>query len=152
MLQLPPVRRDSKPPQSMPCSRAGTTVPGLRGGFGVLDGAGQSHRSRTGLLACKVHPHMRHKNFCGARAHVSIHAAGGQISGHHWVELFLEGRITKEMRLLQNFHCTASPCHMNGAEWVKHFISRLLYISHGQWVLRNFTLHDQTRGYLRLQD
>ena len=41
---------------------------------------------------------------------------------------------------------------MNGAEWVKHFISRLIYISHGQYVLRNFTLHDQTRGYLRLQD
>ena len=41
---------------------------------------------------------------------------------------------------------------MNGADWVKNFISRLLHISHGQWVLRNFTLHDQTRGYLRLQE
>ena len=41
---------------------------------------------------------------------------------------------------------------MNGAEWVKYFISRLLHISHGQWVLRNFTLHNQTRSYLWLKD
>ena len=40
---------------------------------------------------------------------------------------------------------------MNGAEWVKHFISRLLHISHGQWVMWSFTVHDQTRGYLWLQ-
>ena len=31
-------------------------------------------------------------------------------------KLFLEGRITKEIRLLQNFHCAASPCWMNGTE------------------------------------
>ena len=67
-------------------------------------------------------------------------------------KLFLEGRIAKEIRLLQTFHCSASPCRMNGDDWVKNFISRLLHISHGQWVLRNFTLHDQTRGYLRLQE
>ena len=59
---------------------------------------------------------------------------------------------SRKIRLLQNFHCAASPCRMNGAEWVNHFISRLLHISHGQWVLQNFTLHDQTRGYLWLQD
>ena len=67
-------------------------------------------------------------------------------------KLFLEGQITKEIRLLQNFHCAVSPCHTNGAEWVKHFIFRLLHISHVQWVLRNCTLYNQTRGYLRLQD
>jgi hypothetical protein len=67
-------------------------------------------------------------------------------------KLFLKGRITKKIRLLQTFQCSASPCQMNGAEWVKHFFSRLLHISHGQWVLRNFTLHNQTRGYLRLQE
>ena len=31
-------------------------------------------------------------------------------------KLFLEGRITKEIRLLQNFHRVASPCRINGAE------------------------------------
>lgn len=65
---------------------------------------------------------------------------------------FMEGRITTEIRFYQSFHCAASPCRMNGDEWTKHFISRLLQISHGQWVLRNFTLHDQTRGYIRLRD
>ncbi len=40
---------------------------------------------------------------------------------------------------------------MTGDNWMKHFIGRLLRISHLQWLYRNFTLHDKTRGYLRLQ-
>jgi hypothetical protein len=34
---------------------------------------------------------------------------------------------------------------------MKHFIGRLLLISHLQWLYRNFTLHDKSRGYLCLQ-
>ena len=64
--------------------------------------------------------------------------------GHH--------RLEKNPGGKENFHCAASPCRMNGAEWVNHFIPRILHIFQGQWVLQNFTLHDQTRGYLRLQE
>lgn len=41
---------------------------------------------------------------------------------------------------------------MNGEDWIKTFISRLLNISNAQWALRNFSLHDPTRGYLRLRE
>ena len=44
-----------------------------------------------------------------------------------------------------------SDCRMTGEDWMKHFIGKLLQISHSQWLYRNFTLHDKTRGYLRLQ-
>ncbi len=34
---------------------------------------------------------------------------------------------------------------------MKHFIAKLLQVLHSQWLYRNFTLHDRTRGYLLLQ-
>jgi hypothetical protein len=40
---------------------------------------------------------------------------------------------------------------MTSNDWMKHFIGRLLLISHSQWLYRNFTLHNKLRGYLRLQ-
>ena len=68
-----------------------------------------------------------------------------------WVE-FLHGKVSVEIAKLQRFHCAASPCRMNGTDWMKHFVSHLLHISHSQWLYRNFTLHDTTRGYLRLKE
>jgi len=53
---------------------------------------------------------------------------------------------------VQQLHCSTYPGMLNGEDWMKKFISHLLHISHSQWILRNFTLHDRTRGYLRLQD
>ena len=41
---------------------------------------------------------------------------------------------------------------LTGEDWMKKFISHLIHISHSQWIFRNFTLHDHTRGYLRLQE
>ena len=35
---------------------------------------------------------------------------------------------------------------------MKHFVSHLLHILHSQWLYRNFTLHNTTRGYLRLKE
>ncbi len=40
---------------------------------------------------------------------------------------------------------------MTSNNWMKHLIGRLLLISYSQWLYCNFTLHDKSRGYLRLQ-
>jgi hypothetical protein len=40
---------------------------------------------------------------------------------------------------------------MTSNDWMKHFIGRLLLISHSQWLYHNFTLHNKSRGYLHLQ-
>ena len=44
-------------------------------------------------------------------------------------------------------------CHrINGEQWVKQFISKLLHVTHIQWIFRNFTLHDKQRGWLRRKE
>jgi hypothetical protein len=41
---------------------------------------------------------------------------------------------------------------MNGDDWMRGFISRLIHILHSQWLLQNFTLHDQAVGLCSLKD
>ena len=67
-----------------------------------------------------------------------------------WRE-FTEGKITKDVAELQRTNCAGAPCRMNGDDWMKHFISRILQITHSQWIFRNITLHDKMRGTLRLK-
>ena len=37
---------------------------------------------------------------------------------------------------------------LNGEDWTKQFISKLLQITHSQWIYRNVSLHDRQQGYL----
>ena len=37
---------------------------------------------------------------------------------------------------------------LNGADWAKQFISKILHITHSQWIFHNFSLHDNRNGYL----
>ena len=67
-----------------------------------------------------------------------------------WVE-FMHGRISKEIRTIQQAHCAMSSCRMNGNDWVHKFVAHLLHLSHSQWIYRNFILHDQVNGYLKLK-
>ena len=67
-----------------------------------------------------------------------------------WEE-FLHGRVSVEIAKIQMAHCAMSPCRMNGNDWMKQFASQLVNISHAQWVYRNFTLHDKSKGLLHLQ-
>ena len=80
----------------------------------------------------------------------SLREAGQQQDLIGW-QAFMEGKVAKAFGTLQSFHCSASPCHMNGKDWMKKFITHLLHISHSQWLVRNFTLHEAHRGYLQLQ-
>jgi hypothetical protein len=67
-----------------------------------------------------------------------------------WVE-FLHGKVSVAIAEIQEIHCKLSSCQMTSDDWMKHFIGRLLLISHLQWLYHNFTLHNKSRGYLRLQ-
>jgi hypothetical protein len=67
-----------------------------------------------------------------------------------WVE-FLHGKESVALAKIQEIHCKLSSCRMTSNDWMKHFIGRLLLISHSQWLYRDFTLHNKLRGYLRLQ-
>ena len=67
-----------------------------------------------------------------------------------WRE-FMEGKISKEIVSIQRLHCARSPGTMNGDDWTRHFLGRILQLSHSQWIFRNITLHDRSRGILKLQ-
>ncbi len=37
---------------------------------------------------------------------------------------------------------------LNGSDWTKQFISKILQITHSQWIYCNISLHDRRQGYL----
>ena len=65
---------------------------------------------------------------------------------------FTEGRVPKRLRRLQTTHCRLASCQMTGDDWMKAFIGRVVHITHSQWIYRNYTLHERSRGYLRLKE
>ena len=62
---------------------------------------------------------------------------------------FMEGRISKSFYTIQSWYLSDSQSYMNGQDWTKKFISKILQISHSQWIFRNISFHDEKLGYLR---
>ena len=59
---------------------------------------------------------------------------------------FIEGRVSREFLDIQNLHL-GSGCHkINGEQWVRQFIIKILRITHNQWIFRKFTLYDKQKG------
>ena len=65
---------------------------------------------------------------------------------------FMEGRICLHFADIQHNHLCSSDSLLNVDMWMRTFISKLLHITHSQWILRNFMLHDAAAGFLRLKD
>jgi hypothetical protein len=60
----------------------------------------------------------------------------------------MEGYILIHFYEIQNFYLAMSSSFLNGANWAKQFILKLLHITHSQWIFRNISLHDRINGYL----
>ena len=61
----------------------------------------------------------------------------------------MEGRISKKFWSMQSIHLALSDGHLNGKEWTKGFISRILKITQSQWFYRNVSFHDKQHGYAK---
>jgi len=61
---------------------------------------------------------------------------------------FMEGCISTHFYFIQHYHLSLSGSYLNGSDWTKSLISKLLHITHMQWIYRNFTLHDKLCSYL----
>jgi hypothetical protein len=61
---------------------------------------------------------------------------------------FMEGYISTHFYEIQNFHLTMSSSFLNGADWAKQFMSKILHVTHSQWILHNISLHNKINGYL----
>jgi hypothetical protein len=59
---------------------------------------------------------------------------------------FLEGMISKEITGIQQQHYALSGSRLSLERWSSELIMRLLEITHGQWVYRNFIVHDPVSG------
>jgi hypothetical protein len=62
---------------------------------------------------------------------------------------FMEGYISCHFYNIQRFHLSMSSSYLNGSDWTKTFISKILQITHSQWIYRNISLHKKKHGYLR---
>ena len=76
---------------------------------------------------------------------------GAELDEIGW-RAFTEGRVPKRLQRMQTMHCQLSSCRMTGDDWVKGFIGRVVHLTHSQWIYRNYTLHERSRGYLRLKE
>jgi hypothetical protein len=60
----------------------------------------------------------------------------------------MEGCISTHFYFIQHYHLAFSGRYLNGSDWTKSLISKLLQITHSQWIYQNFTPHDKLCGYL----
>jgi hypothetical protein len=56
--------------------------------------------------------------------------------------------LQKNFYTIQSFHLAMSSSYLNGKDWTRQFISRMLHLTHLQWIFRNISLHDKTNGFL----
>jgi hypothetical protein len=61
---------------------------------------------------------------------------------------FMEGYILTHFYKIQNFHLAMSSSYLNGSNWTKQFISKLLHITYSQLIFLNISLHNKIKGYL----
>ena len=64
----------------------------------------------------------------------------------------MEGRVSLKISSLQRSHLTLTGSRLSTKRWMSQFISKLLHITHSQWIFRNFMLHDKSMGLLRLKE
>jgi hypothetical protein len=65
---------------------------------------------------------------------------------------FMEGHISTHFYAIQSFHLAVSSSYLNGEDWTKQFISRILQITHSQWIFQNVSLHDRNRTHRYLHN
>ena len=63
--------------------------------------------------------------------------------GWRW---FLEGMISKKITNIQQQSCALNGSHMSLEKWCSGLITWLLEITHGQWLYRNYVVHDPVSG------
>ncbi len=62
--------------------------------------------------------------------------------------IFTKGYISPHFFAIQQHHLAIASSYLNGADWRIQFVSKILQITHSQWIYRNISLHDKWQGYL----
>ena len=56
---------------------------------------------------------------------------------------FMEGNVSKGFCNIVRLQMLTRESYLTAEDWTKKFISRLLQISHGQWLYRNAVVHER---------
>ena len=65
-----------------------------------------------------------------------------------WKNL-MEGRISRHFFDIKHECLTLGKHRIDAEQWTRQSISKILHITHSQWIFRNFALHDKQKGWLR---
>ena len=63
----------------------------------------------------------------------------------------MEGKVAKQFLKIQRIHILSSNTLLTPQAWIRIFISKILDISHAQWIYRNYSKHHHQKGMLQLQ-
>jgi hypothetical protein len=64
----------------------------------------------------------------------------------------LEGKISTQFFALQDEFLAGANTLLTTESWIKSFISKLLHITHSQWIYRNISLHHARYGAMELHE
>jgi hypothetical protein len=64
---------------------------------------------------------------------------------------FMEGIICTEIRIIQSTHFSIAGLRCNMEHWGRELITRLLEVTHGQWLYHNVQVHNKLMGMLAAQ-
>ena len=65
---------------------------------------------------------------------------------------FMEGKISNLFAPVQRDYLLTSSSRLVAEDWTSQFITRLLHITHGQWLYRNISRHHHQHGLLEDAD
>ncbi len=65
-----------------------------------------------------------------------------------WMEKLHQRYISIYFFTIQHHHLAMSSSYLNGTDWTKQFINKILQITHSQWIYQNISLHNKRQGYL----
>jgi hypothetical protein len=113
-----------------------------------MDGDRWQDRSRTHLLDPKVYTNVERQAILSAWVYAKkMHTLVESQDKIGWRN-FTEGYISFHFYNIQHFHLSMSSSYLNGSDWTKQFIAKILQITHSQWIYRNISLHNKHQGYL----
>ena len=61
---------------------------------------------------------------------------------------FMEGMVCKGIRAIQDTYTALSGSRLSAERWTEELITKLLEVTHGQWLYRNIQVHDKVTGTL----
>ena len=64
---------------------------------------------------------------------------------------FMEGMVCKEIRAIECTHSSVTGLRCNTERWGGELVTRLLEVTHGQWLYCNVQIHDRITGTLATQ-